>query len=646
MFYKKVLILALSLCTSCTSCSRWPQKVENVLKAAGDNRSELEDVLVRYREASQKDKLGAAYFLLETMRGKYTSTGESLEKYYAALESFYDRPDADMWTLYDFEDSLFAEISFSDLIKVQDVKTISSDYLTSRIDNAFSVKTSKWAKNLSFDDFCEYILPYRIGDEEMEIWWTDYRQTFGHALDSLYLDADVSLSDFCLSVNKLFKEPHRNYTHYPAGKPSPKPSSLTRIAGGTCEDYLGLFTYIGRTYGIPVATDWTPQWGNHSKGHSLCAIVQGDTTYHFSVGEPLFLAREKPFSFKLVKVYRKMASVQKKSLSATVGNKDLPANLRNPHLKDVTREYVNVADVKVDDLFGEGRSGYVFLACFDDKDWVAVAGAKRRGNAVTVKDMGFPSVFLPMYCEDGTLREAQYPVLVDGAGTVKSLIPDKAHTRSVTLKRKFMEVRAAEFAKKMQGGRFELSDNPQFLDPLSIAVPDSVGYNFQTLSVGGDRRYRYLRYLPKEGTTGDIAEMEAYSEGIRVSGTAIGDYNCTDGHNVPTNAFDGDVLTYSVCQKDQVSPWIGLDLGRQMPIEKICYLPRSDDNFIREGEEYELCYWDRGGWVSLGTKTGSRSSQALVFGNVPDDALLVLHDHTHGDEERIFTYANGQQVWW
>ena len=36
----------------------------------------------------------------------------------------------------------------------------------------------------------------------------------------------------------------------------------------------------------------------------------------------------------------------------------------------------------------------------------------------------------------------------------------------------------------------------------------------------------------------------------------------------------------------------------------------------------------------------------LSFANVPENALLLLHNKSRGREERIFTYENGQQIWW
>jgi hypothetical protein len=92
-------------------------------------------------------------------------------------------------------------------------------------------------------------------------------------------------------------------------------------------------------------------------------------------------------------------------------------------------------------------------------------------------------------------------------------------------------------------------------------------------------------------------------------------------------------------------PYIGLDFGRPRRITRIKYNPRSDDNGIVPGELYELYYWDNAGWCSLGKQKG-RVDGTLVYTNVPKNALLNLHNHTRGKENRPFTYENGKQIWW
>lgn len=635
----------MALCLT-VGCSKYPADVRRSLKDAGDNRPALERVLNHFD--GDEEKYRAACFLIGNMGGSMSLEGPALDEYYRQLSAYYDRRNVDMWSLYEFEDSLFEKLDFLDLKRVPDVQNISADYLIKRIDDAFSVRNSNWARNLSFEEFCEFILPYRVGNEILEDWFSDYRATYDVILDSLYLDPATSLSEFCQKVTEIYPEPHRNYTNYPPGKPSASPSSLKRIAGGTCEDYLGLFTYLGRSYGVPVATDYTPQWTNHSKSHSWCAIVNDGKTYHYSVGEPLFLANEKPFTFKLSKVYRLMNSVQKESLGARYASSDLPPTLRSPRIKDVSSEYMPVVDVRISDLFSDGRSKCVFLCCFDDRNWVAVDGAARRGSAVQISDMGYPAVYLPAYFSSGKLVPAQYPLLIDSLGQSHILKPDASSTRSVCLTRKFMEVRARQFAKLMQGGRFELSESRDFKDAYVYELPDTVGFNYQTIPIASGREYRYVRYIPKSGTTGDISELEVYSREApieKLPASVIGNYICNDTQHPMSNIADDDALTYSTCLKSQSDAWVGLDLGRSVSVDKICFLPRSDDNFIRDGEEYELCYWD-GRWVSLGYQTGDRWRQELIFDNVPQNALLLLHNLTRGKEERIFTYENGRQIWW
>ena len=55
--------------------------------------------------------------------------------------------------------------------KVQDVKIVTAGFLIQNIDSAFvQWKEGPWARHLDFEDFCEYLLPYRISNEPLEYW--------------------------------------------------------------------------------------------------------------------------------------------------------------------------------------------------------------------------------------------------------------------------------------------------------------------------------------------------------------------------------------------------------------------------------------------------------------------------------------------
>lgn len=68
-----------------------------------------------------------------------------------------------------------------------------------------------------------------------------------------------------------------------------------------------------------------------------------------------------------------------------------------------------------------------------------------------------------------------------------------------------------------------------------------------------------------------------------------------------------------------------------------------EQTFLEPNHEYELFYWQHK-WVSLGTQVAA--DQPLVFDDVPSGGLYWLMAKDSRKDERIFTYENGEQVWW
>lgn len=109
-------------------------------------------------------------------------------------------------------------------------------------------------------------------------------------------------------------------------------------------------------------------------------------------------------------------------------------------------------------------------------------------------------------------------------------------------------------------------------------------------------------------------------------------------------AFDGDLLTVFDAPVSS-GAWVGMDFGSPVKINNIVFTGRGDGNSIEIGDLYELYYWDKyRGWKSLGKQ--SAKDVFLSFDNVPRNALFLLRDLSKGKEQRIFTYEDGEQVWW
>ncbi len=115
----------------------------------------------------------------------------------------------------------------------------------------------------------------------------------------------------------------------------------------------------------------------------------------------------------------------------------------------------------------------------------------------------------------------------------------------------------------------------------------------------------------------------------------------TIGISTPERACDGD--WFQILEEATPGYSIGMDFGFPKMVESIVFYPQNDDNFVKPGLQYELFYYDLE-WKKIATKISTGYS--LCFENVPFGALLLLHCNDGGNEERIFTWENGKQVWW
>ena len=617
-----------------TSCHR--TRLEESLCMAGNNRAELESVLRHYVDDSLKYK--AAVFLIENMQGLYSLDGPELDSIYARMDSAYADCGNNFVSFRRFLARSLKNIDWYNLERHYDLECISAEYLIRNIDDAFSVRNARWCRDLSFDDFCEYILPYRIGNEVLEYWRDDYRNAFGRIFDSVDLSSDSALWIICDSLSSIYVA--HNYA-YPQGFPNLKPSKLRNILLGPCDEYANLFVFIGRTFGIPVARDFTPQWANFHSSHDWASVLVADTAYSFAIGDGTRLGQHIS-SFTdhfMTKVYRHSF----RSTPHSDNHKHL--NFDFDHVTDVTSQFFNTQTIVLNKL-QYANSDDVFLSVFDNKCWSPIDCAKRINDSVAFLNVrSCPAVYLPVAYKANKILPLLDPFILSEDGSLHMLTPDTASRRKVILTRKYLDARARRFTQSIVGGTFEFSNDSLFSSPVVLTIPDSVGLNYQSMWFDSNEtnRFQYFRYRPHAGQFGEVAEIEIFDQlGDSLRGNVISNYLPHRAVS-PRMAFDGEVLTFAACPD---TCWLGLDFGRPRDIHRIDFLPHSDDNFIREGEEYELWFWMHGSWVSLGKQTGSRATQVLVYDNVPSNALLLLRDNTKGTEERIFTYEGGRQVWW
>lgn len=628
--------------------------LEQALEYAKKNRPELERVLEHYHGDSLKYE--AAVFLIKNMPGHYSYSDTAyMNAYYAALDSaalLYRDKDNPVW------DSLFRQTAtrFTDLKQktVEDIHVIKSGYLIDQIDRAFrSWQEGEWAQHIHFNDFCEYLLPYKVCEMQDLDNWREYMSHYGdtvtlNSLQYCYLYKNSAYMA-CRTMNRSLREAVRmRLVNGNDFIPVRKMSSLVNVLYGVCEDYNLMAVALMRAHGIPVMMDFTPQWPFRSLGHSWLVLVEtsGKKVVFEGAGpDPVSSHKE---DHPIAKVFRETYARNEEIADIYRSEKFIPPKFAVPFMKDVTEEYQATVDLEIP-VKDSRNHRYAYLSVFDNAFWIPVHWGKLKNKRVRFDKMGKRAAYLPVFYESNGIRAFSDPIIVLSSGEVKTLKADTTARQHMTLLRKYPPFKHVyEIAHRIVGGRIQTASDSLFTNAVTLHTIKEFGIHAGDIDLSRwPDSARYWRYYPPAGAFGNIAELFFYEKdsATPIMGKIIG----TPGSWIKNSryekevVFDRDALTF-FDGPHWDDCWVGLDFGRPVHIDRIVYYPRSDGNCIEIGDEYELFYWGDGQWQSLGRTIAEFIR--LEYENCPADALYLLRDHTKGREERIFTYENGKQIWW
>ena len=640
-------IFSFFIIVGCSACR--PSVLESALERAGENRIELERVLRHYSE-EDKDSLKweAARFLIENMPGHLSIGGDSIGPYYAALNAVFSND-----TLRNWQDSLdkIHEYYKSGLRVQEDIKVIKSGFLIANIDSAFRVWREKpWASHVGFDDFCEYILPYTVGQyQPLEDWRKKFATGYEEQIDLRHPRLSHSAFWAATWVNREIGTQIRFQTLEPFSKiPLLFPSLLPKSRGGSCREYALMGLSIMRSKGSPVMMDFIPQWPVRSGRHYWNVMLDNRGK------NVVFLATESDPGMphkveeKLGKVYRQTYAINRdlERLNRECG--DVPDFFQNCFMKDVTAEYMRTSDVEIEVPSSVKCSeNYAYLTIFDNEDWVPVDWAGIHRGKALFKNVARDIVYLPVYYTSDGLKPLASPFLLDTDGKVIVLKGDTLNRQQLKLYRKYPPSdNAYAMGRRIVGGKIQAANRADFSDSVTIyRVPE--WKSAYSLKVTTDTAWRYWRYLSAENGLCNIAELVFYQrDSMRpIVGEIIGtEGSCfNDPNHVKEKVFDGDPLTFFDAPTGS-GAWVGMDFGKEVNIGKLIFIPRTDGNMIQLGDTYELYWWGPEGWQLIG---GPRIARDVVLEYLaPSNALYWLRDVSRGREERIFTYSDGKQIFW
>ena len=429
-----IFFIGILIGTSCAKKDGDYKEFEEVFKKAGTNKKELIKVLDHYKNDSLKYQ--AAVFLIKNMLGHSYSKAKLVDTAKRKVNfNVLDYPDyKQMVKAWDSIEKQIGKIDFVRDTIIYDSQVISSEYLINNIDMAFKAWQKPWAKNLSFDKFLNYILPYRGSNEPLEDWRSYFMEQYSSIQDSMKDITDPVEAAVLINKNlkSWFKFDSRLYRH---------PTDLglhemldTKV--GRCEDMTNLAAYAMRANGIPVMTDYVTHWPTTGNNHAWNATYDKNGKVVIFMG-----ALNNPGEYKLgnkkAKVYRKTYAIQDSSLAAVKpAYEKVPAWLRSKHYIDVTNEYIETVDIAPGitiDIPDSIHFGY--LTVFNSGKWEPTAWGRidRKHKKVRFQNLGKEIVYNGAFYKNDSLIFFNQPFLVDGQGNLQYFVPDTLHKTEVDL---------------------------------------------------------------------------------------------------------------------------------------------------------------------------------------------------------------------
>lgn len=607
----KYIILFLSI----LSCQPKNEALETALKLAGNNRGELEKVLDHYsQDPADSLKLKAAKFLIENMPGHYTLEGDLINEYRAKIDadsaiSYFDRKALDI---------SFCHIERIRNLshKVEDIEQIKADFLIRHIDLSLeNLYKYSWLEDLPFNIFLEYILPYRFENERLDL-WLDSLCISPNALKEFYYKDNQKYSVSNLGTN-LVTEGNEEYIRFDVLQKLFKQDIYS-----DCQHIALKENFISRISNFPSTIDFFPHYANRNGFHYWSVIIS-----------PEFKKTEirSFFDWKAAKVFRKTYS--RNDISFPDKNEYIPELFQNPFYKDVSNEYMCTANIIIHPRGKIQKTiRHVYLCVFNNLKWTPVAIGNIKNSKVKFKNMGKNIIYLPAYYEKTEIKPLNYPFILTLKGEIKYLIPDTCTRQEIRIKRKYpYDGTLYYYNKHLKNIIIEAAHHSNFYhaDTLLSTMDDSVVYVQGNINTG--KKYRYWQLSASQPA--DISEISFFDNlGTILEGNVDSTYIAGLDKNPLTNTF---------LKKNNK---ILIDFGHPVNISKVICTERGDGNGIYPDNDYELFYYSAKGWCSLGRKIAT--DYYITFGNIPQGALLWLHNHTTGVEERIFTCKNGEIRYW
>ena len=538
-----------------------------------------------------------------------------------------------------FAENIRWHYTFKGEVTTADIESITYDFLREHIDYIYNVwQTSPYSKDLNFEDFKKYLLPYNacpgIGPnltaKERGEWMA------AQGLSSDLMSETEMIKKYNEIVSALRQSKKHSGQTYRSGL-----DDLSDTIFSDCADKAHHCIQNLRSIGIPCIAERNWCYRQLIAHHVHCAIYnpKENTFYRFNAEDTTSVPDSAGWNFVEMQNLCRLTYARQLAtpyyLKQSCEKPVYP--FTSPCIKDVTRRSYRTK-IYIDT---DKSHNLVYLACFnrDQNGFAPVTwGLVDSTHTTATFNNALPStLYFPGISDNGSFKPKGQPIYFDVEGDSLVCHPaefavghNSGKKERIVVRRKYPVKEATlETINQLKGCRIEASDTKDFSRVKVIGrLSDPLLPNRQIIKIDNCRPYKFYRFV------------SANKAEIKVSILRWIDGNGTAHKGETSNPAYDESMTTSPENVTQIA----IEFASPTTVEAIEIAPLNADNGVTAGHSYQLYYYDvsSGLWIALATTTAV--TDEIVFNNVPSDCLLWLSDRTTGREEMPFVYQNNKQL--
>ncbi len=391
-----------------------------VLDSAQWNKTQLLEVIIKFSQPEDSLKLKATYFLIENMEGQVfesvvpVDSTDSIVEFEALKYSDFES----MLIAWDSTINARGNLNYKCKWFKKDYDTITAKLLISNIELAFNAKEKyPFAKQFSFDIFCEYILPYRIKNELLYDWRLFFTKYLSWLPDSMKNSEDILKANYL--INNYLKSWLKYDPKYEYWQTDQTLYELLEDSAGRVEDMASIAVMALRSAGIPSTSDYIPYPPSINNDNYWNIIFTSETEFFPFNGVYLKSEKFEPPKFP-PKVYRTTYKTDINSPANIVSDSNnIPWNLHKMNYCDVTSFYTKTTDLEIQLSNIPDSTLFAYLCVSKFGDWIPIHCGKIKENKVIFSDMGVNNTYLPVFYKNNEIIPAGNEFFLECDGNMK-----------------------------------------------------------------------------------------------------------------------------------------------------------------------------------------------------------------------------------